>query len=297
MRVGTGFLYQGIQQRIQQLSSDLKDLNEKISSGKKLNRPSDDPIAMVDTMQLKTTLAQLDQYGRNLDTATSWLNLSESAVSQTLDLMGRAKEITVQMASDTQTAHTRAVAATEVGRLLDQAISLGNTQLGGKYIFAGYKTNTAPFSKVTVSGIETAQYNGDTNSFQVQIGKNETLTAGKNGQTVFMDSTIFNTLGNLKKALENNDQTGIEAQLGNLTTVENHINNQIADVGSRSNLLEAKKGVINNLNSDLQERLSQAEDTDLAEVTIQLNTTQLTYQAALAAAARIDQLSLLNYMK
>lgn len=297
MRVGTGFLYQSIQQRIGQLSSGLRALNEKIASGKKSNRPSDNPVAMVNAMQLKTALAQLDQYGHNLNTGTSWLNLSESAVSQTLDLVGRAKEIATQMASSTQTADTRAVAATEVGQLLDQAISLGNTQLGGKYIFAGYRTNTVPFSKVTVGGIETAQYNGDTSDFRVQIGKSETLTAGKNGQKVLMDSTIFDTLGYLKKALENNDQSSVGAQLDNLTTVENHINNQIADIGAQSNLLDTKQGVINSLNTDLQEKLSQAQDADMAEVTIQFNTKQLTYQAALAAAARIDQLTLLNYMK
>ena len=299
MRVGTSFIYQSIQERIGQLSSDVSSLSEKISSGKTLNRPSDDPVAMVNSMQVKTTIAQIGQYGRNLDTATSWLNLSESALSQTLDVVTRAREIGVQMANDAiSTADNRAVAAIEVDHLLDQAISLGNTQLGEKYIFAGYKTNTTPFSKVTtVGGIDTAQYYGDTNNFQVQTGKNETLTAGKNGQTVFMDSTIFDTLGNLKKALENNDRAGIETQLGNLTTVEDHINNQIGDVGARSNRLDAKKAVISGLNTDLQGRLSEAQDTDMAKATIQLNTKQLTYQATLAIAARIDQLTLLDYMK
>ena len=296
MRVGTASLYTGIQQRLQRLTADLRSLNEKIATAKKLNRPSDDPIALVDAMQFKTATRQMDQYGRNLKTAASWFNVSESALSQTLDLVGRAREIAVLMNSTTQNAETRDAAAVEVGHLLDQAISLGNTQLSGRYVFSGFETATAPFTKVMVGGVETAQYNGDTNDFQVQIGKDENLTAGKNGQTVLMDSAIFNTLGSLKKALEDNDWTGINTQLGNLTSVEDHLNNQIADIGARQNRAEVKENILGQLQLELKDRLSQAEDADIAEVLIQLNSKQVTYQAALAAAARVSEMSLLKYM-
>jgi flagellar hook-associated protein 3 FlgL len=296
MRVGTASLYVGIQQRLQRLTADLNSLNEKVATAKKLNRPSDDPIAMVDAMQFKTATRQMDQYGRNLKTAVSWFNASESALSQTLDLVGRAREIAVLMNSDSQNAETRAAAAVEVGNLLDQAISLGNTQLSGRYVFSGFETATAPFTKVMGGGVETAQYNGDTNDFQVQIGKDENLTAGKNGQTVLMDSALFSTLGSLKKALEDNDWGGINTQLGNLTSVEDHLNNQIADIGARQNRAEVKENILGQLQLELQDRLSQAEDADIAEVMIQLNAKQVTYQAALAAAARVNQMSLLNYL-
>jgi len=296
MRVGTASLYAGFQLRLQHLAADLKNLNEKIASGKKLNRPSDDPIAMVEAMQFKTTTRQMEQYGRNLKTAASWFSASESALSLTLDLVERARELAVQMSSDTQNDETRDGAAVEVGELLDQAISLGNTQLSGRYIFAGYETATAPFTKVMVGGVETAQYNGDTNDFQVQIGKDENLTAGKNGQTALMDSGLFDTLGSLKRALEDNDWAGINTQLGNLTAVENHLNNQIADTGGRQNRAEVKENILSQIQIELQERLSRAEDTDIAEVVTQLNSTQVTYQAALAAAARLQGMSLLNFM-
>jgi len=296
MRVGTVSLYGGIQQRLQRLTADLKDLNEKVSTAKKLNRLSDDPAALMDSMQVKTAMAQMEQYGRTLKRADSWFNLSESALSQILDLVARSREITVQMASDTQTADTRDSAAVEVGHLLDQAISLSNSQQSGRYIFAGFKTATTPFTKVTAGGIETAQYNGDTNTFQVKIGKGENLAVGKSGQTVLMDSGLFNTLGTLKKALEDNDGAGIAAQLNQLTTAENHLNTQIADIGARQNRAQVKESAFSQLNTALQEQLSEAQDADLAEVVIQLNSKQATYQAALAAAARINQMSLLNYM-
>ena len=296
MRVGTASLYGGIQQQLQRLTADLYDLNKKMATAKKLNRPSDDPTALMDTMQVKTAMAQMEQYGRNLKTADSWFNVSESALSQILDLVATARENAVRMASDSMSADARIIAAEEVGHLLDQAISLGNTQLSGRYIFAGFETGTTPFTRVTAGGIETAQYNGDTNTFQVQIGKGENLNVGKSGQAVLMDSTLFDTLGNLKKALEDNDTSGIAAQLSQLTTVENHLNTQIADIGARQNRAQVKESAFSQLTSVLQEQLSEAEDADLAEVVIQWNSKQASYQAALAAAARINQMSLLNYM-
>lgn len=297
MRVATRSVYIDIQQGIMRLSEDLKKLNEKLASGKMMNRPSDDPISLMDALSFKKTLSQIDRYDRNIKTGESWLQLSESVLSQVVEIVYQAKEIAVQMASDTQTSETRGYAATEVGHLLDQVIALGNTELEGSYIFAGYLTQTTPFSKITSGGIETAQYHGDTNDFQIQIGRDEFLPIGRNGQTVFIDSGIFDVLGILKQSLETNDRETIRQQLDELEEVVDHLNHQIADVGSRGNRIDWKKSVLNQLNLNLTERLSQVEDADYSEVIVELKEKELAYQAALASAARITELSILNYLR
>ena len=297
MRVATRSLYQSMQQRIQQLSWDLKKLNEQIATGKKILRPSDDPLSLANAMQVKTAAAQLEQYSRNMESARPWLSMEESALSQAIDLIGQARELTVQMTSSTQNAETRAMAATEVDGLINQAISLANSQVGGRYIFAGYSTGTAPFTRVTVGGIDTAQYNGDTNTFQTLIGKGETLDVGKNGETVWMNSGLFDALGNLKAALENNDATGIGQQLDTLVAAEDYLNNQLADVGARSQRVENRQTVMDTLNANFQERISNLEDADLAALLIDLNTSEMSYQAALSTAARIHEMTLLDYMR
>ena len=297
MRVATQSFYKGIQQNLLRLSWNLERVNEKITSGKKINRPSDDPIAAMDSLGLRTALSQMEQYSRNIGVGRSWLTLSESSLTQILDLVTRAKEIAIQMSNDSQNSETRASTAFEVGHLLDQAVALGNTKLGNSYIFAGYQTHTSPFSKVTVGDIETSQYLGDTNNFQIQIGDNETLTAGKNGQNVLMDSNLFNTLGNLKKALEDNNVSRVRQQLNALDGVDTYLNNQIADVGAKSNRLEGKENVLADLNLHFKDRLSQVEDVDLAEITLELKEKELAYQAALQASASISQLSLMDYLR
>jgi flagellar hook-associated protein 3 FlgL len=296
MRVSTRLMNQGLQGRIQRLSVDLTNLNEKIASGKVINRPSDSPTGVVDSMAIKSSLSQIEQYQRGIQTGVSWLNLRESALGNIQELVARAREIGTQMGSDTQNADTRASGATEVGQLLEEAIALANSELGGNYIFAGYRIKTAPFTATIVGGIETAQYLGDTNDFKIQIGKDDTVVVGRNGQTTLMDSNLFTALGTLKKALEDNDGETIRQQLDQLKTADDYLNNEIADTGAKANGLDIKDAIWSDLTLNLKVRLSTIEDADLAELVTELKQKELAYQAALTSSVRLMDLSILNYL-
>jgi flagellar hook-associated protein 3 FlgL len=296
MRVSTRLMNQGLQGRIQRLSVDLTNLNEKIASGKVINRPSDSPTGVVDSMAIKSSLSQIEQYQRGIQTGVSWLNLRESALGNIQELVARAREIGTQMGSDTQNADTRASGATEVGQLLEEAIALANSELGGNYIFAGYRIKTAPFTATIVGGIETAQYLGDTNDFKIQIGKDDTVVVGRNGQTTLMDSNLFTVLGTLKKALEDNDGETIRQQLDQLKTADDYLNNEIADTGAKANGLDIKDAIWSDLTLNLKVRLSTIEDADLAELVTELKQKELAYQAALTSSVRLMDLSILNYL-
>jgi flagellar hook-associated protein 3 FlgL len=287
---------QGMQDRIQRLSEHLMNLNEKIASGKVLNRPSDNPTALVDSMTIKTSLSQIEQYQEGIQTGVSWLNLRESALTNIEEVVARAIEIGTQMGSDNQSADTRASAATEVGQLLQEAIAQANVELGDNYIFAGYRLKTTPFTATVVGGIETAEYHGDTNDFQLQIGKDDTVVVGRNGQTALMDSNLFTALGTLKKALEDNDGAAIRQQLDQLKSARDYLDNEIADTGAKGNRLDLKDAVWSSLTLDLKERLSDVEDADLTEMITELKQKELAYQVALMSSVRLSELSILNYL-
>jgi len=287
---------QGMEDRIQRLSEHLMNLNEKIASGKVLNRPSDNPTAMVDSMTIKTSLSQIEQYQEGIQTGVSWLNLRESALTNIEEVVARAIEIGTQMGSDNQSADTRASAATEVGQLLEEAIAQANVELGDNYIFAGYRLKTTPFTATVVGGIETAEYHGDTNDFQLQIGKDETVVVGRNGQTTLMDSNLFTALGTLKKALEDNDGAAIRQQLDQLKSAREYLDNEIADTGAKGNRLDLKGAVWSSLTIDLKERLSDVEDADLTEMITELKQKELAYQVAMMSSVRLSELSILNYL-
>lgn len=297
MRVGTRSIFYSMERNLLRLSSELSRLNERAATGKKVERPSDDPMGAAQILRLRSTLSQAEQFERNLEAGKAWLDLSESVLSQVLDLAGRARELAIQMAGDTQNAQTRREAATEIGHLLDQAIALANTELAGRYLFSGYATKTRPFAKVLVGGIETARYDGDSQDFQIQIGKDESLPIGRNGEAVFGDSALFDILGTLKKALEENDGATIGEQIDRLKEAEDHLGNEIAEVGAKARRLESRQEILADLNLQLNERLSDVEDEDYASLIIALKETELAYEAALAASAKVGELSLLNYLR
>ncbi len=294
MRIGTQSFFQGLQQRILTLASNLKKVSEKAASGKNFDRPSDDPAAMVSSLGLSNALSRVEQYKRNMETGKLWLNIMETVMDQVSRLADQAQKVALSVATGTQTAG--AIAANDIDLLLDQALGLANTQLAGKFIFAGYRTSTVPFSKTVSGGIVTAAYNGDTNNFEVQIGPNEKITVGKNGQTVFMDSGLFDTLGRLKWAIENDDLDLIQQQADLLQGVEDGLNAQVSAIGMNQNRLQGQEQILANLSQDIQDRLSAMQNANPAEVLLELQQRQTAYEFALEASAKVSQLSLLRYL-
>jgi flagellar hook-associated protein 3 FlgL len=296
MRVATQSLFRGIQQNILRLSYELKKIEEKVSSGKNFNRPSDNPVAVVNSLGLRSTLARIEQYQKNMDTGKVWLDMNETVLEQVSKLAARAQEIALQLSSGSQTAEVRAAAMSEIDQLLDEAIGLGNTQLNGKYIFGGYRTDMAPFAHSVSGGVESVVYQGDGNDFQVQIGPGETITAGKNGETVFMDSDLFAGLMDLKQAIANNDQTAIEQQSAILQGATDYFNAQVSDVGIRQSRLKIKGEIFSQFNLQLQNQVDDLENVDYNRAIMELKEKQTAYEVALETAAKISQVNLLSYL-
>ena len=296
MRVATDSFYQTILRGLLTRSSDLKKAEEKVSSGKNFNSPSDDPVAMIRSLDFRAALSRVEQYSQNLETGTLWLSTGETAISQAAELASQAQDIANQIGYGNQTDETRTQAAAEVGHLLDQAISLGNTQLAGKYIFAGYRTSTTPFSKTTVGGVETVTYNGDANDFQIQVGTNEKLTVGKSGQTVFVDSNLFTSLENLREAITNNDLPLIRQLAQDLQGTEDSLQTQLADVGIRQNRIKDKQDLLVKWSANLQDQISNLENVDYNRAILELQQKQTAYQIALESAAKVAQINWLNFL-
>jgi len=296
MRVATPTEYRDIQQNIVSLYSQLNQTQEEVSSGKNFNSPSDDPVAMVNSLGLSDTLAQIQQYQTNMNTANEWLSTSETVLNQVSQLAGSAQQIAVQFSSGSQSADAQAEAESQVDDLINEAISLGNTQLNGRYIFGGYKTATAPFADSGSGATETVVYQGDGNDFNVQIGPNETVAAGKNGQTVFMDSNLFASLIGLKQAITNNDQTAIQQEATNLQGVTDYLNTQVSDVGIRQDQVQTQGKILSQVNTNLQDQLGNLENVDYNQVIVEMQQKQTAYTAALETAAQISKVSLLDYL-
>jgi len=297
MRVSTQALYRGIEQRLLTLADQLNRSQEKMATGRNMNRPSDNPVGLVSALGLRNSLSRLEQYQRNMDMGKIWLDLSSTAIEQAGKVAQQAQAIALNLQDGTQSAEMRSTLANAVGLLLDQAVSLGNTQLAGKYIFAGYNTNTQPFTKAQIGGSDVVQYNGDSHDFQIQVGPQESLEVGKNGQGLFIDSNFFDSLIRLKEAIENNDPAAMQQEATRLQGVEDFFNAQVSDIGIRQSRILEKQDILKGLKLNFQNQIDDLENADMVQAILEVKERQNAYEVALAASSKIMEVSLLDYLR
>jgi flagellar hook-associated protein 3 FlgL len=287
MRVATKTMYDSLKYNLGAITEALSKANEVVSSGKRITNLSDDPIGLAQALDIKSTLSTLQQVERNIDMGKSWLNSAESALTSVQALVSDARALCVQMSTATTGEAERVSAAATIQNTLDEIVSLANTEVNGRYIFAGSDTDSVPFN-------EDGSYNGDDRPFTVSIGKGLSIAVGNNGEAVFED--IFQTLSDLKDALEGNDVEGIQGAIDGLDEYFDHVATTISDIGSKLNRLEIKKTILSDLNLSNTDRLSKIKDADIAEAIIELSSKKLAYQAVLSSSAKVMELSLVDYL-
>jgi flagellar hook-associated protein 3 FlgL len=294
MRVATKTLYDNMTANLGIITEEMNNANETAVTGKRINKLSDDPVGLNSVLNLKSARSNIEQLHRNINMGRSWLNSAESALNNASNLIADTKSLCVQMATATTGSGQRRNAATTIQNYLEELQALANTDVNGRYIFAGSKTDTPPFD------LFDGTYNGDDNPFAVKIGKNTNIEAGRDGQTVFGTqggaNDIFKTLNDLKTALVNNDVSGIQAQMDRLDTHFDNINTKISDTGQKEVRLDVREGIIGDLDFAYTERLSKLEDADMVEAIMELKKKETMYQAALTAAGKVMQISLVDYI-
>ena len=269
-------------------SERLQDLLISASSGKRINNPSDDPIGISRVLDCRTDLSSIEQYERNIAQGTTWLNQTESVLTEVYNLMLDAQEVAISQANATANQETRAASAEVIGNIYDQIVQLANTKSGNRYIFSGYSTSTAAFSS---DGI----YNGDTGEINVSTGENAKVKINLTGDNVFSTTDIFGVLDALKDALVNNPSE-INNQLDGINNSIDHITEKTAYVGSRINQMETSENIYANLKLNIQDLLSTTEDVDMIQAASDLAGQQNIYEASLLSATKIMNMSLVNFM-
>jgi len=288
MRVANKTIYDTVTYNLSNCTQGLNQANEIVSSGKRINNLSDDPVGLTQALNVKSAISNLEQMQRNISFGNSWLASSESALTHVQDVISEAKTLCIQMANASIDSVQRVSAAGTVQNLFDEIISLANTNIAGSYIFSGSKTDTTPFS-------EDGTYNGNSNAFTVKIGKYATVQVGSDGGAIF--GQILSTMGGLKASLAADDPEGIQDAMSELDSHFDDISGKISDVGSKINRMDIKEKIFEDIIFANTDRLSKIEDADLAEAIMELKARELAYQAALSSSAKLMTLTLVNYMK
>jgi flagellar hook-associated protein 3 FlgL len=288
MRVATKTMYDLVKYNLSSITENLNNANKVVSSGKQIVDLSDDPVGLVQSLEIKSVLANIDQMGRNISFGESWLVAAEGTLGNVQNLISDAKTLCVEMATATKSTTHRQSAAETVRNTLDEIITLANTQVNGRYLFAGSDTDNIPFE-------QDGSYNGNDTPFSIKVGNNSVIQFASDGEAIF--GNIVNTLNNLVTDLQSDDIDGIRSSMDSLDQHFDDISNNISDVGSKMNRMEIKENILQGLTISNTERLSQIEDADIAESIMNLKAVELAYQAALASSSSIMKLSLVDYFK
>lgn len=182
MRISTYGAYLNGLQAMQRLQQALDYTQRQISSGRRIQSPSDDPIGASRSLELREAISRIEQFNRNGTIVANRLSQEESALNSVNNVLQRVRELTLQANNATQSDESRGLIAVEVREQLDNLVQLANQQDGnGSYLFAGNLVETQPISR---NG-SIFSYNGDQGQRFIQVGEGREVADSDPGSRVF----------------------------------------------------------------------------------------------------------------
>jgi flagellar hook-associated protein 3 FlgL len=295
MRISDQQFYGSTAGNLQRIKERINTAQEQLATQQRIAKPSDDPTIFGQAILEKSALADNDQWIRNIQFGTARVQVADQTLGQAQNLVSRVRELVVQASSDTTTAQGRVTIAQEVRQLHRQLVQLANTEVSGQPVFAGTKTDAAPF----VLGIgDAVSYQGNSESQSIAVGPNQTTQIVLPGDQVFKGPTtnIFDDLSNLLVALETNNVAGIQAGLGTLDQATTQIGLAQGQIGAIANRLDTAQGTSQAVSEAVQKLLSDQTSTDLASTLTELQLQQTAYQATSQTFMRLFDSSLLKFL-
>ncbi|MED4616556.1 flagellar hook-associated protein FlgL [Priestia megaterium] len=293
MRVTQGMLAANSLKQISNSYNKLETLQNQLSTGKKINHPSDDPIVATKGMAYRSNLSEVNQYKRNLTEAQSWFDSSESGLEQVNSILQRTKELVLQGLNGTNESDDRQAIAREIEQLKLDYMQVGNTQVAGNYIFNGVNVGAAPISE-NASGMIESNINLD--PFSVEVSKGIQLRVNIHPENIFGQGA-FDLMNNVQTAFEQNDVNSLKDLSTQVDTQLSTLLAERSELGARSNRLELIENRLDSQEITATKMLSNNEDADIEKVITDLTVQESVHRAALGVGAQIIQPTLLDFLR
>lgn len=302
MRVSFNMFAAGVADNISASAEDLFDAQNRVTLGKSITRPSDNIIGTGKVMSLQSSISQIEQSLDNANNVKIALSVADTAMNTISQNMQQAYDLALSMANSSVPDESRAVISSQIDDIMNSLATAANIQFSGNYLFSGSLTNVKPIS--TDLNTNEITYNGNSVQTMVEVApgsyvaRNITADAILNiGGTAISDTPdIFTTLKQLKSDIAGGNIDSISAGVANIKA---NMDNAIAlrsQVGARIRKVESFTDSMQDSQVTLKQMLSDTEDIDMADAVVKLNERQNVYQAALLAAARVQNLSLADYL-
>lgn len=274
-------------------------IQSQISSGKLLSRPSDSPTGTVTSLQLRGEVRATQQYGRNADDGVGWLGTIQDKLGDASTSVIRVRDLTVQALSSANNDQSRDALAVEIDNIRSTLLGEANSTYMNRPVFGGTTPGSVAYEQDPATGDIT--YAGNASPTTRTVGPNAKVRIETTGPEAFgatgSDTELFTVLQNISSAIRNNDDDALNKGLTNLDSAHDLLKSALSDVGARYNRVEQMKQSADDHLLSVSSQLSDIEDVDLPKAIMDLQIQQTSYQAALAATAKVIQPSLIDFLR
>ncbi len=299
MRVSDNQRYRLSESRVNQARQDNTGMLEQISTQKRINRTSDDPVGLGRVIKSRATLNDMEQFQKNIEFTKGYIERAEASLQGITDFLIRGKELAIALANDTYGPSSRSAAAKEVKELIDGIVGLANSQYGNRFVFGGFRSQTPPLSR-------DGTFLGDDGVIFLQVDQGIFKQINLQARGLFEPNHyerengrfgMIHTLELLREGLETNDVETIRKVMDEL---EYHLDKV---TGSQAILGGIHNGVENTLkrleiSSEITTKeVSSIEDADSFKTISDFKKTEDILQSTLLASNKLLQPSLLNFMQ
>lgn len=297
-RITSSMIHRGVLADLNEVSTRVSRTQLKLSSGKEILRPSDDPFGTGRALGLRSELDGLEQYRRNTADAEGWTTATDTALGTITDIAQRARELLLRGANGTASMVERETIAKEIDHLIGSAKDTMNSTYAGRSLFGGTATTAKPY------GMAIDAYLGDTGDIVRAIGPGVAVKVNARGSDVIGDGTdgkLLDTLRDISAhlrgttpadtaALGTTDVVAIDRSLDQVLSAR-------AEIGATARRVESADARLAELEENAAGLLSKTEDADMAATLVDYSMQQSVYQSALRAGANIVQTSLLDFLR
>jgi flagellar hook-associated protein 3 FlgL len=270
---------------------------ERISSQKELSRASDGPARTLAALDHRGALRRAEQFQRNASDARNWLSAGDTALTSSVEELNHVRTLIISARSGASDPNSLKAIAAEIRTVRDGMLSLANTEHLGRPIFGGATDGTAAFDAAGV-------YLGDAAVVERPIAPSVTVQVNRTGPQVFgtananaIDGNVFQMLDAIAAAVESGDLTTMSTGIERLDVAVDRIESGQVELGARARQIEDVMARTESSNIDRKAALAEVEDVDMAQALIDMSAKEFSYNAALNAAAKVMQNSLLDFLR
>lgn len=292
MRISTAYQYSNLETNVQLTAGRLYDAQQQVSTGRRLNKPSDDPAGLAKSLSLRTLRASIEGYDQNLQTAKGILGYTDESLSSMHDIANSAYQAALKGANSSTDQPARNALADQITQLQTRLVTVANSRgPSGQYLFAGQKDDTQPYT-VGPSGIF---YNGDNRQVVVPTDPTSTIVVSSPGEP--MVSNFYTQLETLKNdllggnpgALSNVDVASMQAAQTQFSSLRGQVGSKLQTVADATTQNARRK-------DDLTGNISDIEEVDMSQAILGYQQAQNAYQAALTVAGQGFKMSLMDFI-